>query len=92
MKKAYIWTLIFSFFISCKNYDLSFLENFYYFFFPKKQLDPCDPFYSYYENKSHFFESDNLKSDGTIDYYKLFLAKRPENNPCDPLYSKNQNE
>ncbi len=89
-KKGFIWIAIFNVFVFCKKIEIeqSFLGYFYYLIFQKKEFDPCDPFYSYYENKTHYFYDENLKKDGTIDYSKLLELRKVENHPCDPLKRK----
>lgn len=90
MKKGYILIIFFSFFLFCSKRELkkNFITNIYYFFFPKIEFESCDPFYSYYENGTHYFYDENLTNDGTIQYRKLFELKNLEKNPCNPLNKK----
>lgn len=92
IKKVFIWITVFSTSFYCKQVEVeqSILGSFYYFIFQKKEFDPCDPFYSYYENRTHFFYDENLNQDGTIDYYKLLESRKTENNLCDPLKNKKE--
>lgn len=90
MKKEFILIIFLSFFLFCTKKELkkSFVIDIYNFFFPKIEFEPCDPFYSYYENETHFFYDENLTNDGNIHYRKLFELKDLDKNPCNPLNKK----
>ena len=51
----------------------------------KLEINPCDPAANLYTEKNkHYFDTEYLKQDGTVDYNKWFKAYEVQSSNCDP--------